>query len=789
MANTNQRRAARVRSLRAEQISASHRIKSSLALGVSTALLVPFAAMAQTPPPATTTLPAVTVEGEKIDPNPNAEVGAPYKARTSGDFRHTKPLAETPQTIDVITGEAIKDSGQTDLKQILNAVPGITLGTGENGNMFGDRYIIRGQEARSDVFVDGLRDPGMTTRESFAIEQLEISKGPNSTFAGRGTAGGAINAITKQATLDYDFNRASVGLGTDDYKRVTIDMNKAFGDSFALRANAVYSDAGIPGRDLSERDRNGLALSGLWEINKDLSVTLDYYGLRAKDKYPDLGSYLVGTAPNRYPASPVPPVYAQAQDFTQSDVDTFTARVMYAFAPNVKLQNLTRYGSANNGYVLTGARSSTVYPLAGPRNPATAYTSGTLSTHNGWQDIDYFANQTNLRWDTTLGGLKNQFIFTLEYTDNESVKGNYRIGNLGATTCRTSATGSATGYCTQNPNGSSVNGLNTLMNRQIDKNPWANDWRVKTWSGGIMDTIDFTERFSAFGGIRFDRFDYELDVRNLNTGAQINYPYSDTLTNGQLGLSYKINPQGMVYAAVASSADINGGEADVGTSSGYGGVIVANGSVAGAKPEKSLNWELGTKWNILDDKLLATAALFQTTKNDVMEGSGYDSVGTYNSGKNRVRGIELGVTGNFTERLQGQVGMAFMKSKVLESATPANVGRPLANFADNSISAQLRYQATKAFYFGGGASYQSEMCAGQPDTGAGYTANGDCSQRVPPHTVYDLFAGYRINKNLELRAAVLNLFDKDYYTAAYRSGSFLYKGDGRAVRVTMDMEF
>ncbi len=71
--------------------------------------------------------------------------------------------------------------------------------------MFGDRYIIRGQQAKSDTFVDGLRDPGMTIRESFAIEQLEITKGPSSSFAGRGSAGGAINAITKRATTDYSF--------------------------------------------------------------------------------------------------------------------------------------------------------------------------------------------------------------------------------------------------------------------------------------------------------------------------------------------------------------------------------------------------------------------------------------------------------------------------------------------------------------------------------------------------------------------------------------------------------
>ena len=172
----------------------SLRLADSVAAAV---VLLPLSAFAQTtaaPATAAEALPTVTVKEQAIDPNPNAEVGAPYKAKTSADSRHTRPLAETPQTISVITKSAIDDSGFTDLKQILSAQPGITLGTGENGNAFGDRYIIRGQEARSDVFVDGLRDPGMTTRESFAAEQVEVTKGPNSTFAGRGSAGGAVQA-------------------------------------------------------------------------------------------------------------------------------------------------------------------------------------------------------------------------------------------------------------------------------------------------------------------------------------------------------------------------------------------------------------------------------------------------------------------------------------------------------------------------------------------------------------------------------------------------------------------
>lgn len=756
-------------------------VNGMAAAGLSSAVLLPLGAMAQSATPVTT-LPTVTVQEQAIDPNPNAEVGAPYKAKTSADARHTRPLAETPQTISVVTKAAIDDSGLTDLKQILAAQPGITLGTGENGNAFGDRYIIRGQEARSDVFVDGLRDTGMTTRESFAIEQIEITKGPSSSFAGRGSAGGAINAVTKQATLDYDFTRVSAGIGTDGHHRVTLDANKGFGESFALRANALHAGEDVPERSPSERSRKGLALSGLWEVNKDLSVTLDYYGLRAKDTRPDLGAYLVGTPPNRTPAKGVP-VYAQDNDFVQSDVDTISARIAYRLAPNLKLTSLTRYGTSDNGYATTGASFN-----------ATAQRGAIDGGHTGWQDVKYFAHQDNLRWDAQLGGLKHEFIFGFEYTDHRVKSGNYKVTTNGKPNCITNATATANnGFCITDANGVPLPNLGGLSGRTYDRNAMSRDWHVKALALSIMDTVDLTDKWTVFGGLRADRTDLSLSTYNQTTGAQTaDYGYKDTLLNGHLGVSYKINPMGMVYASYSSAQDINGGESDVGTSAGYGGLVVDTKGNANAKPELSQNFEIGTKWNLLDDKLLFTAAAFRTTKKDVMEaapsGTGYDSAGMFNTGKNRVQGIEFGLAGNVTRALQVQAGVAFMKSKVLDSVNAANVGNPLSNFADRAVTIQGKYQFTRDFGLGAVARYESGKCGGQPDTGAGYNAQGYCAQPVPSYSVYDLFATYRINKTADLRLNVLNVTNKDYYTAVYRSGAFLYKGDARAVRLTLNLD-
>ena len=764
---------------------------STIALSISGAFLMPLAASAQAPAGPSADEPVkslgeVVIYGKQLDPNPNAEVGAPYKARTSGDARHTRPLAETPQTISVITKAAIDDSGLTDLKQILAAQPGITLGTGENGNAFGDRYIIRGQEARSDVFVDGLRDPGMTTRESFAVEQLEVSKGPSSSFAGRGSAGGAINAITKQATLDKDFTKVSAALGTDSHRRVSADFNKGFGDHFALRANALYGDEDVPDRAPSNRGRKGLALSGLWEASQNLSVTLDYYGLRTKDKAPDLGYYLSGAVPDRLPAKNVP-VYAQNSDFLQSDVDTVTARVNWKIAPALTLTSLTRYGESNNSYVTTGASSATRYNGA----TGTAYTTGVIDGgHTGWQDVEYFAHQSNLRLDTTIGGLKNEFIFGIEYTDHKVVSGAFSLANSGAFNCKSSAgIGANNAYCFTNSAGVTAPNLGNLAGRSSTRTGWNQNWQVKTTALSAMDTVDLSERLTAFGGIRADHFELNLMRRTPASGVITgDYSYNDTLVNGHLGLSYKVMPKLIVYGSASTAQDINGGEADSGTNSGYGGAVLYQNRIAGAKPESSVNLELGTKWNLFNDQLLATAALFKTRKKDVMEGANYDTIGTFNSGKNEVQGFEVGMSGNLTDKLSAQIGAAIMDSTVTGSATAINLGRPLANFADKSFSAQGKYQLTNRFSFGASARYESDRCGGQPDTAAGYTTLNQCSQPVPSFTVYDAFAAYRFTKKLDLRVNVLNVNNKDYFTAVYRSGSFLYKGDARAVRVTLNYE-
>lgn len=742
------------------------------------------------------TLQAVQVEAKVFDANPYSEEGAPYKAKVSGDQRRVKELAETPATISVITQAAVKESGKSDLRSILGAQPGITIGTGENGNAFGDRYIIRGHEARSDVFIDGLRDPGMTTRESFAVDQIEITKGPSSTFAGRGSTGGAINSVTKQPNSDKDFTEIGVGFGTDDYSRTTLDTNKVINDRASVRLNLLSASETVPDRDPADKSRRGLLLSGKLKATDQLDLSADYYHLEAKDT-PDLGTYFNSTT--RKPVKNIPVYLQSGRDHLDTDVDTLTLKAGFRISDKLRLQNSTRIGKTENSYITTGARGATrgVNDATAPNAPTI-----TLSTHQGYQEVEYLVNRLDVFLDSKIAGLNHQFVFGAEFNDEKVLNGVHTaVAGSAMPNCKTGTTSAAAAnnaYCAVDGNGQALPNIDRLLPAYV-KGVSDSDYHIRTTSLTAMDTVDFNEQWSAFAGLRYDHFDYENVVGTGLTSPKVKHKYSDGFINGNAGLTYKINSLGNFYASVSSSTDINGGESDVGGSCGYGGICVpsaASGSTAtigDSKPEKTLNYEVGTKWQLLQQKLLVTAALFRTIKSDVQEQSAanaYTTIGTLNTGKNRVQGAEFSVVGNLTQKLSTQLGVTVMDSEVLESFTPANKGKQLSNFARKQASAQLKYQFAPKFAVGGAATYQSKMFAGQPDTAAGFNATtGRYNIVVPSYTVFDAFAEYKFSDKLNARLNVNNVTNKDYYLAAYQSGSFMYLGDKRNAHITLTYKF
>src|ERR1700742_4846960 len=211
------------------------------------------------------------------DRNPYADAAAPYKVdhlQASGKF--PEPLLNTPKTVTVLDKNVLQDENATSLKQAVLNTAGVTLGTGEGGNAFGDRFLVPGFDTRNDVFIDGVRDSGVSVRENFFTEQIEILRGPGSSFAGRGTTGGAINIVTKQATTEKSFYNMDTTFGTDATKRIVLDVNQVVTPTFGVRAGGMFQDADVAGRNYTTDDRGGGFVALTYKPVDAVKVTADY---------------------------------------------------------------------------------------------------------------------------------------------------------------------------------------------------------------------------------------------------------------------------------------------------------------------------------------------------------------------------------------------------------------------------------------------------------------------------------------------------------------------------------
>src|SRR6185312_13766673 len=144
------------------------------------------------------------------------------------------PLLDVPQSVSVVTREAIADQAMASLADVVRYVPGVTMGQGE-GNR--DQPQFRGNNGNGDLFVDGVRDDVEYLRDLYNVERVEVPKGSNAMIFGRGAGGGLINRVSKQAGWT-PVRELSVQGGSYDNRRATVDLDHALNHRVAGRLNA-----------------------------------------------------------------------------------------------------------------------------------------------------------------------------------------------------------------------------------------------------------------------------------------------------------------------------------------------------------------------------------------------------------------------------------------------------------------------------------------------------------------------------------------------------------------------
>jgi len=729
-------------------------------------------------------LSGITVEGTVV----------PYKVDQAASPKFTQPLLDTPQTITIIGSDLIRDQGAATLTDALRNTPGVgTFFAGENGSTStGDAIFMRGFDTSGSIFVDGVRDLATVSRDVFDTEQVEVTKGPDSTEYGRTAPSGAVNMVSKQP-LTGDAVSAAVAMGSAAQRRATADWNRQFAEHAAFRLNVLDQDSGVPGRNDVKNKRWGVAPALAFGLGTPTRVYLDYLHVK-QDNVPDGGIPTIGLPgyaspdPSRPFIGDAPRVdpsnfYGTDQDHDHVVQDMATIILQHDFAEGLALHDTLRWGRTHEDYLLTSfVGNAANLKTPDPADPST-WTIARSNPNFKDQTNRIVTHQTNLTASFATGAVAHSLSTGVEWS--RETLGTITLAALGG-----SAWPAASLYAPSPDIGNAL--------RYGPNGGWTRG-KTNTVAAYLFDTLKFNEEWQVNAGARLDHYrtDFASAVAcgGRSTPACGSLPAgtivpgvragkSDDLPNWQLAVIYKPAENGSLYANLATAAQPPGGNSLSFSSLANS---VDNPALA---PEKARTAELGTKWNLFDERLLLTAALYRTTVGNELE-QDPTTLAWYQIGNKRVQGVELGAVGQLTPNWAINAGFTGMHTSTsrgaLASATsgssPAADGsNVLAYTPKRAFTSWTSYRLPFGLVFGGGARYTGAMQRGS-DGAIGTPTY------LEGYWVFDAMASYAVNRHLDLQLNFYNLLDKHYAASINKSGYRYIPGTTRAGMLTANFRF
>lgn len=704
-----------------------------------------------------------------------ASSASPYKAESASLSKLVKPLLETPQMVSVVKKELLQEQGAFNVMDALQNTPGITMQLGENGNTrAGDTFQMRGFAAQSSVFVDGVRDLGAVTRDTFNLEQVEIVKGPAGADVGRGAASGYVNLVSKLPSLE-EMSSINLSLATAGGKRLSADLNRPIHTSSALRLNAFAQRGDVAGRDHVNNRSEGIAPALAVGLGEKARAYFYFQHLRQNNR-PDGGVPTVGL-PGFYNANKAllsaPRVasrnyYGSLSDYEKVEANMVTAKFEYDLNPNLILRHITRYGQSSIDRILTGVNAITA---TGDRSAWTV-----ARTRQGLdQDNEIVAHQTSLNGQWTTGEWKHSVAAGAELM-LESQSNQNRVVTAGV------VIPAANLY---RPDASTVLPLPT-------KNGTGTDGKTKTTAVYLFDAIDLNPDWQVNAGLRYERYHTETLARSLSTaathpslpvGTVVNSQLDkqDSLLSWKLGGVYKLAKNGRLYGVMATSLTPPG--------SNNFSLSASTGNINGlrAEPQKTTNLELGTKWDLLNNGLALTAAVYRSdNSNEIVQ---LDTVTNAFAqfGKRRIQGVEVGAVGQINPDWQVTAGVATMHTEVLQGST-GNSAAGAASRWSPELTATLwsTYKLSPVWTIGGGWRYTSEQKR-VVDPAAKLAEQNMPS--IPSSWLANAVISYQAMPNLSLQLNVNNVTNKSTIANLNSSGARYLIATPRTLNLSANILF
>ena len=532
-----------------------------------------------------------------------------YKANSTSLGKSNQAVKDIPQSVTIIPEKLIQDRNAYTMKEALRNVAGLTFNAGEGGRI-GDNITIRGYSAVGDLYLDGMRDAAQYNRETFNLAQIDVLKGSASMLFGRGSTGGLINQVTKTPKLK-DKYEANFTVGSDGYLRETVDLNKNLNPTTSIRLNAMHTKADSFKDDV-EQKRYGIAPSITFGLGTKDEVTLSYYFLKENNR-PDYGvPYAQGNAVN-YPINvPENRFYGLPTDFERNTTNIATASYTHIFDNDSSLKTVMRAADYDRDLRATAPR---LIGSTGAINDARGI-NRQRQARGGHEETFTLQSDYNTKFNT--GNIKHELLAGAEYINEKAER-----------------------WTSTSPLGNPVTnvGLTVPINLPANFNSSfyktaPNSYKGDTLGLYLQDTINFTPKFKAVLGTRFDHSEADYN-RPLPQGP---LSRNDNVWSYRGGLIYQPSTEVAYYAAYGTSFNPSAE------------LYQLDDRTKNTPPEKNRNIEIGSKFDLLSNRLSLRAAIFRTEKTNERN----TDLATPNisllSGKRHTNGVELEANGRVTNK-------------------------------------------------------------------------------------------------------------------------------------------
>ena len=710
-----------------------------------------------------------------------AVAGSAYNPRASQIGRVPTAIVDTPQSITVIPQQLIQDQQTTTLVEALHNVPGISFLGGEGGTQ-GDNINIRGYSARNDIYRDGIRDPGWYTRDTFSVESVEVLKGPSGFLFGRGSTGGVIN-LTSKLPKFTNFTAAEVSGYTSPGGRATVDVNRTIGDSAAGRIVLLGNDTNIADRPFDVTRRIGVAPSLTTHIAPDTRATLAYI-YQHDNNVPDYGIPLL---PGSYFGSPFgqpAPVskstfYGTAADRERVTANILTLSVEHDFSKEWQVTNQTRYSNVDRFVSVRGTQST----ITSPTNFFTTAAGGTAlrtvplnaNLYNLYiANTNAFENHTQNTLATNLTNLNGRFrTGVLEHTISTGIELYRETRDQFRSTY--SATADRVDVGAPNPYPAVYGILPLNSTDQFDDGRGAGVY--------ASDQIKLNRFVELLAGVRYDHLTVnQFSAAESTASHAVTGIYSATVPFNVVNqVDYVSWRGGVVLHPIRNSSVYYMHGTSFDPTSEY---LTITGGTQSLAPTTNVTDEIGVKYDVFDQKLSLTGALFNTVQSNAIEAIN-STLGIYQQvGQTRVKGAEVGVAGKVTQAWSVFGGYTYLDGRVLSSAISQTTGtyvsapgNKLQDVPRDTITFTSTYAFTPRLTLGGTAYYTTDR----------YTSSANIG-RVPGYWRLDTISNYKLTPGCTLQLNLFNVLNTKNFETLSGFGA-AQPGPGRTAVVTAKMKF